>query len=154
MTRAVERAIAFAEWTVRRGRILREPVRGAFGPFSTVGVEPFLDPGELGWTSLLESYYPAIRAEAEHVLRVRRALPNFQDVAPDWIRLTDDDQWKLFWFVGYGVWDDSNCLRCPTAAVLRAIPGLITGFSPSSVRASGCRRTMGRIAACFATISR
>jgi aspartyl/asparaginyl beta-hydroxylase (cupin superfamily) len=29
----------------------------------------------------------------------------------------------------YDVWDGPNCLRCPaTAAVLRAIPGVITGF--------------------------
>lgn len=129
MTRAAERAVALAEWTVRHSRVLREPIRGAFGRFSTVGLEPFLDPAEFAWTSLLEEHYPAIRAEAERALMVRAALPNFQDVAPGWIRLTDDDQWKLFWFVGYGVWDDPNCLRCPTtAAVLRAIPGLITGF--------------------------
>jgi len=85
MTRAAERAVALAEWTVRHSRVLREPIRGAFGRFSTVGVEPFLDPAEFPWTSLLEEHYPAIRAEAERVLRVRTALPNFQDDAPDWI---------------------------------------------------------------------
>lgn len=35
-----------------------------------------------------------IRAEAERVLKVRDALPSFQDIAPDQIQLTDDDQWK------------------------------------------------------------
>ncbi len=129
MTRLAEGAVAVVQWGVRHGQPLREPIRRVFGRFSTVGTEPFLDPAEFEWTALLEEHYPAIRAEGQRVQRVRAALPNFQDIAPDRIRLTDDDQWKLFWFVGYGVWDDPNCIRCPTtAAILRAIPGLTTGF--------------------------
>ena len=123
------RALAGAQRLVQRSRVLPQAVHGVFGRFSTVGTDPFLDPAHFPWTALLEQHYPAIRAEAQRVLRVRDALPNFQDIAPDLIRLTDDDQWKTFWFVGYGVWDHPNCLRCPvTAAVLRAVPGLTTGF--------------------------
>jgi beta-hydroxylase len=122
-------ALARAQWAVQSGRAVPALVHRTIGRFSEVGTEPFLDPAELPWTALLEKHYPAIRAEAERVLQVRDALPNFQDIAPDQIQLTDDDQWKTFWFVGYDVWDDPNCLRCPlTAAVLRAIPGLTTGF--------------------------
>jgi aspartyl/asparaginyl beta-hydroxylase (cupin superfamily) len=121
--------LALAQWAVRHSRTLPDAVHRAFGRFSVVGTEPFLDPAALPWTALLERHYPAIRSEAERVLRVRDALPNFQDIAPELLRLSDDDQWKTFWFVGYDVWDDANCLRCPmTAAVLRAIPGLTTGF--------------------------
>jgi aspartyl/asparaginyl beta-hydroxylase (cupin superfamily) len=121
--------LALAEWVVRRSRALPNAVHRTFGRFSLVGTEPFLDPAALAWTALLEHHYPAIRSEAERVLRVRDALPNFQDIAPELLRLSDDDQWKTFWFVGYDVWDDANCLRCPmTAAVLRAIPGVTTGF--------------------------
>ena len=73
--------------------------------------------------------HPAIRAEAERVLQVRDALPIFKGIAPDQIDLSDDDQWKTFWFVGCDVRDDSNCLRCPaTATVLGALPGATTGF--------------------------
>lgn len=94
-----------------------------------VDTTPFLDPKQFPWTALLEDHYPAIRAEAERVLHVRSALPNFQDAAPNQIRLSEDDQWKAYWFAGYGVWDNSNCIRCPnTAAVLRAIPGLTTAL--------------------------
>ena len=121
--------LARAQWAVQSSRAIPDLAHRTFGRFSEVGTEPFLDPGEFGWTGLLEEHYPAIRAEAERVLQVRDALPNFQDIAPDQINLSDDDQWKTFWFVGYDVWDDPNCLRCPTtAAVLRAIPGLTTGF--------------------------
>jgi aspartyl/asparaginyl beta-hydroxylase (cupin superfamily) len=130
VTRAAERgALARAQWAVQHSRALPNLVHHAIGRLSAVGTEPFLDPAQFAWTALLEDHYPAIRVEAERVLAVRDALPNFQDIAPDQIRLTDDDQWKTFWFVGYGVWDDPNCLRCPTtAAVLRAVPGLTTGF--------------------------
>jgi aspartyl/asparaginyl beta-hydroxylase (cupin superfamily) len=123
------RLLRRAQWAVQNSRSIPNAVHRTFGRFSRVGTEPFLDPGQFPWTALLEEHYPAIRAEAELVLQVRDALPNFQDIAPDQINLSDDDQWKTFWFVGYDVWDDPNCLRCPlTAAVLRAIPGLTTGF--------------------------
>jgi len=125
----VSRLLARAQDLVQSNRALPDLAHRAFGRWSLVGTEPFLDPADMPWTALLERHYPAIRAEAEQVLRVRDALPNFQDIAPELLRLTDDDQWKTFWFVGYDVWDDANCLRCPrTAAVLRAIPGLTTGF--------------------------
>ena len=121
--------LARAQDLVQRNRAVPELVHRTFGRFSEVGTQPFLDPQDFAWTRLLEDHYPAIRAEAERVLLVRDALPNFQDIAPDQIQLTSDDQWKTFFFVGYQVWDDPNCLRCPvTATVLRAIPGLTTGF--------------------------
>ena len=121
--------LARAQEVVQGSRALPELAHRAFGRWSLVGTDPFLDPADMPWTALLERHYPAIRAEAEQVLRVRDTLPNFQDIAPELLRLTDDDQWKTFWFVGYDVWDDANCLRCPrTAATLRAIPGLTTGF--------------------------
>jgi aspartyl/asparaginyl beta-hydroxylase (cupin superfamily) len=121
--------LARAQWVVQNSRGIPNAAHRTFGRFSEVGTEPFLDPDQFAWTALLEQHYPAIRAEAERVLQVRDALPNFQDIAPDQINLSDDDQWKTFWFVGYDVWDHPNCLRCPaTAAVLRAIPGVITAF--------------------------
>lgn len=127
--RSLPGALSGMQWFAQSTRALPDLVHRGIGAFSVVGTEPFLDPMAMPWTALLERHYPAIRAEAEQVLRVRDALPNFQDIAPDQITLTSDDQWKTFWFVGYQVWDDPNCLRCPrTAAVLRAIPGVITGF--------------------------
>jgi aspartyl/asparaginyl beta-hydroxylase (cupin superfamily) len=124
-----EGVLTRAQYAVQSSRRIPNAVHRTIGHFSSVGTEPFLEADQFAWTALLEQHYPAIRAEAERVLQVRDALPNFQDIAPDQINLSDDDQWKTFWFVGYDVWDDPNCLRCPaTAAVLRAIPGVITGF--------------------------
>jgi hypothetical protein len=121
--------LARAQAVVQDNRRIPELAHRTFGRFSRVPTDPFLDPARFSWTALLEEHYQAIRAEAEQVLLVRDALPSFQDIARDDITLSDDDQWKTFWFVGYGVSDNPNCLRCPlTAAVLRAIPGLTTGF--------------------------
>lgn len=82
--------------------------------------DPFLDPAQFPWTALLEEHYPAIRAEAERVLRVLDALPNVQDTAPDEMELSPDGPWKTFWFVGYDVGDDPNCRALPRgdAAIL------------------------------------
>jgi aspartyl/asparaginyl beta-hydroxylase (cupin superfamily) len=129
VTRTDSRVLARAQALVQRNRTLPELVHRTFGRFSNVSTDPFLDPTQFASTALLVEHYPMIRAEAERVLKVRDALPNFQDIAPDEITLSDDDQWKSFWFLGMGIWDDPNCLRCPlTAAVLRTIPGLTTGF--------------------------
>ena len=130
MTATSERGLlGKAQSVVQNSRTVPNLAHRTFGRFSAVPTDPFRDPAAFPRTATLEDHYPAIRAEAERVLRVRDALPNFQDVAPELVELSDDDQWKTFWFVGYDVWDDPNCLRCPvTAAVLRSIPGLTTGF--------------------------
>ncbi len=129
MSRDALQMLARAQAAMQHSRALPDLAHRTFGRYSTVATDPFLDPSLLPWTPLLEEHYLAIREEAQQVLRVRDALPNFQDIAPDDITLSDDDQWKTFWFVGYNVWDDPNCLRCPrTAAVLRAIPEVTTAF--------------------------
>lgn len=114
---------------LRPSRLGPRAVNALVGKLSAVGTEPFLDPADFPWTRLLEDNVEQIAADLQRVLTVREALPNFQDIAPDEIELSDDDGWKTFWFLGYGVWDDANCLRCPTtAALLRAVPGLTTAF--------------------------
>ena len=129
MIALLRRLIALIQQVAQANRLVPDLVHRLYGRFSLVGTEPFLDRDQFDWTHLLESHYPAIREEAEQVLRVRDALPNFQDIAPDDILLSDDDRWKTYWFVGYDLWDDANRIRSPrTAAVLRAIPGMTTAF--------------------------
>lgn len=96
---------------------------------SLVEDKPFLDPAQFPWISSLEAAYPAMRAELDEVLRFREELPNFQDISTDQATLSKDDDWKTFFFYGYGFRSDANCAQCPsTAAALASIPGMKTGF--------------------------
>lgn len=96
---------------------------------SLVGNSPFLSTGAFPWIADLEAGWPTIRAELNQVLTYREALPNFQDISVDQVSLTDDDQWKTFFFFAYGFRSAENCARCPkTAALLRQVPGMTTAF--------------------------
>ena len=86
MIALLRRLIALIQQVAQANRLVPDLVHRLYGRFSLVGTEPFLDRDQFDWTHLLESHYPAIREEAEQVLRVRDALPNFQDIAPDDIR--------------------------------------------------------------------
>jgi beta-hydroxylase len=96
---------------------------------STVPTTPFLSTGTFDWIAEVERHAGEIRAELDAVLAYREDLPNFQDISPDQVSITNDDGWKTFFFLGYGFRADANCARCPqTTAVLDGIPGLTTAF--------------------------
>ncbi len=96
---------------------------------SLVPTTPFLDPGLLPWTSVLEAHWEEIRAELDEVLLRRDDLPNFQDISTDQATITDDDRWKTFFLYGYGFRSEANCARCPrTAALVAQVPGMTTAM--------------------------
>jgi len=53
--------LAWAQSAVQNNRAVPELAHRAFGRFSTVGAEPFLDAHSMPWTSLIEQHYPEIR---------------------------------------------------------------------------------------------
>jgi beta-hydroxylase len=82
-----------------------------------------------GWTGFLEASTPAIRAEAEALLRDRMSVPSVREISPDHAKIAVDDKWRSFFLWGYGVRIDANCARCPqTTKILENIPGLLTAF--------------------------
>lgn len=96
---------------------------------SLVGPGPFFPRTAFPWTGELERSWKAIRQELDQVLAYRDDLPNFQDISVEQRGLSTDDQWKTFFFYGYGNRRARNCARCPrTAELLDAIPGLTTAF--------------------------
>ena len=63
------------------------------------------------------------------VLERREDLPNFQDISTDQLELTTDDNWKTYFFFGYGFKSEANCARCPrTTELLERIPGMKTAM--------------------------
>ena len=96
---------------------------------SLIGDAPFFDASLFPWAQELEKNWESIRAELETVLSFRDALPNFQDISPDQIVLTNDDQWKTYFFYGMGYRSEENCVRCPrTTELVEKIPHMTTAF--------------------------
>jgi beta-hydroxylase len=81
------------------------------------------------WIPYLEASAPAIRAEAQTLLRDRMSVPSIREISPDHAKIALDDKWRSFFLWGYGVKIEANCARCPaTARILENIPGLLSAF--------------------------
>ena len=97
--------------------------------FSAVPTTPFLDPSEFAWTKNLEANWQTIQAELKEILKYHAQLPNFQEISRDQTVLTNDDNWKTFFFYAFGRRALDNCDRCPeTTKLIEAVPGMKTAF--------------------------
>ena len=105
-------------------------------PFSLVGNHPLPDPTLFPWISELLASVPAIRAEAERIMRHQQAMPPLRDFAPGHERITTAEAWRSFFLWGYGYPAPENLARCPeTARAVTRIPGMVTAMY--SVMTSG-----------------
>lgn len=96
---------------------------------SKLPTTPFLDSTLFAWSGSLEARWRSIRAELDGLLPYYSGLPNFQDLSPEQLSLTQDEGWKTFFFYACGIASEANCGRCPqTAAALREIPGMTSAF--------------------------
>ena len=96
---------------------------------SVVGEGPFFDESQFPWIENLRHGWKNVLAEAEVVLFERDRLPAFQDISEDVGYITQDDKWKAFMLMGYGISSRNNMRRCPTTTrLLRGIPGVRTAF--------------------------
>jgi beta-hydroxylase len=103
--------------------ILRRLVEGIL--FFRDGETTFFEPELFPWASAVEAEWITVRQELEAIMARREDIPNFQDISEAQKVLTEGDQWKTFWFYGYGEKAEENCARCPqTARVLQLIPGM------------------------------
>jgi beta-hydroxylase len=108
---------------------LLQRIERLVGQRSLVGNRPFFEPEQFDWVPRLEAGYPQIRAELDHVLAHREALPSLQDISPDQAVLSQDARWKTFFLYGFGHKAEGNCARCPaTTRLVEAVPGMKTAF--------------------------
>ena len=92
---------------------------------SLVPSTPAIDNSTFDWVPRLESAWPEIRRELDHLLEHPEDLPAFHQISPDQKRISKGDNWKTFGFYVYGRRVDDNCAVCPrTAAVLDTLPGV------------------------------
>jgi ornithine lipid ester-linked acyl 2-hydroxylase len=82
---------------------------------------PFLQPFVENW--------PAIEAEVRQILKFREAIPVFQDVSPDQVRIAKGTNWRTFILYGFGSRLEKNCKQAPfTTALLAKVPNLQTAW--------------------------
>ena len=111
------------------GMLLMAPIERLVVRTSLVDTTPMLSVDQFPWARTLEEHWQEIRAELDAVLETRGDLPAFHEITADVGDISKDDQWKTFFFYGYGFRSEANCERCPrTAALLQQVPGLTTAF--------------------------
>jgi aspartyl/asparaginyl beta-hydroxylase (cupin superfamily) len=96
---------------------------------SLVPNDPVIASEHFPWAEEFRSHWERIKLELDTQLRDRAELPSFQDISPDQYRISPDDKWKTFVFMGFGDRSALNCELCPeTAQALSAVPRLETAF--------------------------
>lgn len=113
---------------MKLGGASRHWISAIIARYSQIGDPAVFSPSDFPWLEDLQRAWPAIRAEADEVIRDRNDIPPLITISPDHIQ-TADTKWKSFFLWGYGYRIHDNCARCPqTAALLDKVPGLISGF--------------------------
>ncbi len=107
--------------------MIRDLVEGVL--FYRDGHRTFFESEEFPWVADVESEWTTIRKELEPLMQHREEIPNFQDYSEGQRALTQDDQWKTFFFFAFGNREKENCMRCPeTVRILNKIPGMNTAM--------------------------
>lgn len=110
-------------------KLLRGTVLEYLAKSSQVPNDPVIGNEHFPWARELTAHWQDMRKELESQLSNRAHLPNFQDISPDQYRISPDDMWKTFVFVGFGHRSELNCELCPkTARALALVPNLETAF--------------------------
>jgi beta-hydroxylase len=95
---------------------------------SRVPTTPFMSERDFPWVWPLEDNWKSIRRELEGVLTYRNDLPAFHEINGDATNIGHED-WKSYFFYGFGRKSPGNCGRCPkTTALIERVPGMTTAF--------------------------
>jgi len=99
------------------------------GRQSLVGDMPVHDAKAFPFLQPLVDDWQTIRAEVEKILEHREAIPTFQDISPDQMRIAKGPNWRTFILFGFGNKLQKNCLRAPiTTRLLESVPNLQTAW--------------------------
>lgn len=115
----------FIRWVKKR----RHGFNAFLSKYSLVGDTPTYDPALFPWLEGIVAAVPAIRAEALPILNHEKAIPPFRDFAPGHERIAGPNDWRSFFFYGYGYKVPENLARCPIVAdALKNVPGLVSAI--------------------------
>lgn len=129
---------------VRLAKRLRPALNALLVQFSRVGNLPVTDTRYFPWLAEIEAKVPAIRRELDQIMLAERAIPPFRDFAPGHERIVDGNDWRSFFFHGYGYPVKPNLARCPqTAAAIAEVPGLVSAIYSLVAPGAHIRRHRG-----------
>jgi ornithine lipid ester-linked acyl 2-hydroxylase len=113
----------------RTGKNLIRGLGAFLGRQSLVGDAPVLDMKHFPFLQEFTGNWRAIEAEVRQILKHREAIPVFQDISPDQMRISKGTNWRTFILFGFGTKLEKNCRQAPvTAALLEKVPKLQTAW--------------------------
>ncbi|CAN5381475.1 hypothetical protein BH10PSE7_BH10PSE7_23020 [soil metagenome] len=96
---------------------------------SRLGSPPVYANADFPWAAEIEKAAPLIRAELCKVLVRKDDLPTFQEVATDVKAISNDQGWKTYFLLAFGVKSEKAVAACPeTWKAVQHIPGLKTAM--------------------------
>ena len=78
------------------GKRLIRGLANFLGRQSLIGDTPVLDSAHFPFLQSFTGNWQAIRAEAEHILTFREAIPAFQEISPDQVRIATGKNWRTW----------------------------------------------------------
>ncbi len=113
----------------RFGKNLIRGLANFLGRQSLVGDAPVLDSKQFAFLKTFTDDWQAIRSEVTEILKHREAIPVFQDVSPDQMKISKGNNWRTFILFGFGEKLEKNCKQAPvTTRLLEAVPNLQTAW--------------------------
>ena len=107
------------------GKNLIRGLANFLGRQSMVGDAPVLDLKHFAFQKTFTDNWQPIRAELTEILKHREAIPLFQDVSTDQMKISKGNNWRTFILFGFGEKLEKNCKQAPvTARLLEAVPNL------------------------------
>ena len=135
MDRQIDQQVQWTEGveeTMRRpgffARVVQGLVEGAESwnlRYAKHGNPPIFETDQFPWAREVEAEWTLIRKELDELLVRKDDLPAFHDIVSEVSSISDDNDWKTFAFIAYGIESDRAVEQCPeTWRILQKIPGL------------------------------
>jgi ornithine lipid ester-linked acyl 2-hydroxylase len=113
----------------RFGKNLIRGLASFLGRQSLVGDAPVLDSKHFPFLEDFTGNWEAMRAEVQEILKFREAVPVFQEVSPDQMKISKGANWRTFILFGFGEKLEKNCKQAPeTTRLLEQVPNLQTAW--------------------------
>jgi beta-hydroxylase len=111
------------------GKRLIRRLADFLGRQSKVGDAPVLDNSHFPFLAEFTANWQTIRDEVSAILKHREAIPAFQEVSPDQMRISTGKNWRTFILYGFGLKMQKNCRQAPvTTRLLERVPYLQTAW--------------------------